>query len=166
MTKDEINTCFDRMNEQNKALIKWTPIVGLVLVAIGGIMYLALGSGNAKSIGLAIAGMGAVALLLLAPIMYFAGMSTKKKVEEVRTILATEPKKLIWAYVYQIVQNGVKNEFIVMNFRDGQKLEVHKSAIKEYTLEDFLYSLKSLYNEQITLGFSEELKQKYLNGQL
>jgi hypothetical protein len=53
-----------------------------------------------------------------------------------------------------------------MKFKDGEEIEVHKSAIKNNTLEDFLYALKANYNSDMTLGFSEELKQKYLNGQL
>jgi hypothetical protein len=166
MTKQDIEASFDTMIKQNKALLKWTPIVGLVFLVIGGIMYSFVTKKDMVVIAQLLLGLGGFILCFFTPLFYFTSISTSKKIEKIKTILATEPKKLVWAYVYQITKNGVKNEFIIIKFRDGEELEIHKSNFKNDTLEDFLYSLKSNYNENITLGFSEEIKQKYLNGQL
>ena len=166
MTKQEIDSSFDNMIEHNKALVKWTPIVGLIFLVLGGIMYAFVTKKDMVVIAQLILGLGAFILCFFTPLFYAISITTKKKLDKIKTILATEPKKLVWAYIYQITKNGVKNEFVIMKFRDGEELEVHKSNFKNNTLEDFLYSLKSNYNENITLGFSEEIKQKYLNNQL
>jgi hypothetical protein len=168
MTKQEIDNCFEQMNHQNKNLLKWIPLIGIAITLIGVTMICAVPkyNSNLDVISKLIAGIGVFMLLFLSPILYFSSKSTIKKIEFVRNTLVTEPKKLVWAYIYEITQNGIKNHFIVMKFRDGEELQVHKSAFKEFTLEDFLYGLKSNYNTDIVLGFSEENKQLYLNGQL
>jgi|LakMenE01Jun11ns_1017448.scaffolds.fasta_scaffold9777987_1 hypothetical protein len=166
MKKEDIIQCFDNMKKINKGTMKWLPIVGIILIAIGGIMYALVSGKDAIIISYLIMGLGAFCILFLLPIIYFGSKSTANKIEKVSTILATEPKKLVWSYIYQVTRNNVKSEFIIMKFKDGEEIEVHKSAIKNNTLEDFLYALKANYNSDMTLGFSEELKQKYLNGQL
>lgn len=166
MKKEDIHQSFDLINNHNKSILKWLPIVGGILSAIGGTMYFLVSSYDARVIALLILGLGAFCLVFLYPIIYFESKKMSKKINEITSILDTDPKKLVWSYIYTITKSGVKSEFVVMKFKDGQELQVFKAGIKNHSLEEYLYGLRDLYNPNMVLGFSEELNEKYLNGQL
>lgn len=166
MTKEQVNDCFDLMVANNKSLVKWLPIVGAIFLAVGGGMYFMGSNTDAIIISQIIMAFGAVMTVLITPLAHISSRSAMKRIDRIKIILATEPKKLVWAYIHVVTRNGIKNESVILKCIDGDEIEIVKSVIKNNTSEDFLLSLQSLYNPSMTLGFSEELKQKYLNGQL
>lgn len=167
MKKQEIFDCFDSIKKHNQSLLKWMPIVALVFLAMGA-LYFVVGEYNStpRVLTLMSAAIGGFILVFLWPIIYFSSISTNKKIEKFTEILTHKPSDLVWSYVFESTRNGVKNEFVVLRSRDGAQLDIHKTNYKPYESKEVLFALRDHFNPNITLGYTEEIKQSYLNGKL
>ena len=160
MNKQQLYQILDFNCAKNKGALKAMIYVGAAFILGGLALYMFMSTDNNNNIigGATLGGLGL--LMVVACVIALTSKGLENLTQEVKQILDTDPKQLVWSYVYKQNNRGAISINVLMNFRNGKTLSVDHNSIPDQDTTAFMYALANI-NPAMHIGYSEELEYKF-----